>query len=145
MEKIFVYGTLKSGYWNNSLLSSEQILSYHGVTEEPMLMLEKHFPYVMGGHPSFSKPLLPIKGEVYSLSKNTLSFLDYLEGYPSLYDRKKINVIDLETNEIFRDCYIYYLPTPKLTDDPENLLTWVSPVFDHKTKTEFYEWTLQNI
>lgn len=84
--KILVYGTLKSGYWNNRLLEGATYLG-EALTNKKYVMTGNGIPYI---HPDESG--LPVKGEVYEIDpKRHLGSLDALEGHPSGYTRTTIS------------------------------------------------------
>jgi gamma-glutamylcyclotransferase (GGCT)/AIG2-like uncharacterized protein YtfP len=81
---VAVYGTLRKGGGNDILLSGSE---YKGSfrTEPIFTMFNIGCPYVStGGTDS-------ITVEVYSISDETLRWLDQLENYPGLYDRTQID------------------------------------------------------
>jgi len=84
---VFIYGTLMSDYWNHYLLDPAKHDSSKfiggGVTLKKYSMKAYHYPVV------FDKPAeTHIVGEVYSVSGDTLSALDKLEGVPNFYFRR---------------------------------------------------------
>ena len=85
---VFVYGSLKKGFYNHSLLSSSRLI---GVAKT----LEKYCMIDMGSFPgvSITEEVSVISGEVYEVSEEEFERLDMLEGYPSFYNRKKVKVI----------------------------------------------------
>ncbi len=87
MTKVFVYGTLKKGWGNHRLLEGSTFL---GVYETP-----KEFSLYDGGFPyAFHGGGENIRGELYEVDDDTLKNLDRLEGYPSHYNRIKIEAHD---------------------------------------------------
>lgn len=100
---VFVYGSLKSGYYNHQLLETSEYVGYH-TTEPKYTMLNLGcFPAVIeGGNTAIS-------GELYEVSNKVLVDLDILEGVPSLYHRGTINtkygeaIIYILTNNHFID------------------------------------------
>ena len=101
---IFVYGSLRYRGHNHWLLDYE---AYVGLfkTKEKYYMIcpkSKTFPYCL------TKQIIPdtepteIIGEIYDISPSTLKKLDALEGHPTHYTRK---TIELENN-ILADMYL---------------------------------------
>ena len=87
---IFVYGTLKQGFHNHSLLEDAEFICEATTKEKyPMVNIEEYFPYLLNkkgvGH--------YIKGEVYRMDDAILLLLDILEGYPEHYTRETIEVL----------------------------------------------------
>lgn len=85
-HKVFVYGTLKSGFWNHCLLKGCEFLG-GAVTVPTYKMIENGFPIIM---PDPEGKLLA--GEIYTVDEETLARLDQLEREGSSYDRKLIDV-----------------------------------------------------
>lgn len=88
-HRVFVYGTLKSGYWNHHLLKGCEF--FGGASTVPTYkMVENGFPVIM------LDPLgKPVAGEIYTVDDETLGQLDQLEREGRSYDRKLIDVISL--------------------------------------------------
>lgn len=88
LHKIFTYGSLKSGHWNNTILGASKLL---GVAQTILSwdMYDCGFPYVISpeeeGH--------TVYGEVYEVDDSTLSRLDSLEGHPTHYIRTHSDVM----------------------------------------------------
>ncbi len=94
-QLVAVYGSLKKGYGNHSLLESSEL---KGITEtSPSWTMYDlgSFPGIVPGHTN-------IHIEVYEVNQETFQRLDMLEGYPSFYDRKEI-----ETK--YGSAWIYFL------------------------------------
>ena len=73
-SKVFVYGTLKRGRHNNSILGPSQFLGVF-LTERRFTMYDgKGFPYVV---PEGSTSVI---GELYEVDDKILERLDWLEG-----------------------------------------------------------------
>jgi gamma-glutamylcyclotransferase (GGCT)/AIG2-like uncharacterized protein YtfP len=83
---LFVYGTLKRGFWNHYLLDREEFIG-EAETKEKYAMYVSGIPYVVKG-----EPVSRIKGEVYRVSSETLKLIDRLEGHPNWYRRELITV-----------------------------------------------------
>ena len=101
MMFVFVYGTLKNGFANHSVMErSAGVLVGKATTIESSYLLTS-----LGTFPAMlDKGTYSIKGELYSLS--SLNLLDRLEGYPNFYTRKLIAVI---TNNKIYECWAYFL------------------------------------
>tara|TARA_R110000744_G_scaffold161885_1_gene278462 strand:- start:758 stop:1159 length:402 start_codon:yes stop_codon:yes gene_type:complete len=104
MEKVFVYGTLKSGFSNNILLSQSTLLG-PGVTENLYAMYEDGIPYV-----SKSSEQSQISGEVYMVDSQSLDNLDLLEGHPRWYKREKtkISYFNVDGELTTDDAWLYF-------------------------------------
>jgi gamma-glutamylcyclotransferase (GGCT)/AIG2-like uncharacterized protein YtfP len=87
MHRVFVYGTLKSGFSNHYLLDGCEYLG-GAATVPTYKMIENGFPVIMpdpGGK--------PLAGEIYTVDDETLARLDQLEREGSSYDRELIDVL----------------------------------------------------
>src|SRR6201988_497777 len=85
-HRVFVYGTLKSGFGNHYLLQGCAFIG-HAATVPTYKMIENGFPVIMPD--SDGKPLA---GEIYTVDDETLARLDQLKREGSSYDRKLIDV-----------------------------------------------------
>ncbi|MCG5534369.1 gamma-glutamylcyclotransferase [Halorhodospira sp. 9621] len=82
---VFVYGTLKRGHPNHDVLARADghfLMAWASAPEYEMIDLGS-FPAVREGGGT------AIHGEIYAVGD--LEPLDQLEGYPLLYDRKRID------------------------------------------------------
>ena len=86
MHRVFVYGTLKSGFWNHYLLDGCEFLGV-AATAPTYKMIEIDFPVVMPDPEG-----KPLAGEIYAVDDETLARLDQLEREGSSYDRELIDV-----------------------------------------------------
>lgn len=85
-HRVFVYGTLKSGFWNHNLLKGCEF--FGGAATEPTYkMIENGFPVIMPDPEG-----KPLAGEIYTVDNETLARLDQLEREGRSYDRKLIDV-----------------------------------------------------
>jgi gamma-glutamylcyclotransferase (GGCT)/AIG2-like uncharacterized protein YtfP len=103
MHYIFVYGTLRRGFWNHHLLKDSEFIG-EGITKEKYSLYADEIPYVV------KEPLTQIKGELYIVDDETLERLDLLEGHPSFYTRELVDVI--VDNKIYK-AWIYFYPAPE--------------------------------
>lgn len=108
MHKVFVYGTLKRGYWNNHLLQSSQFIGSAVV---------RGALYSLGGIPGMKEHdhdgnTYDVMGEVWIVNDATLTRLDHLEGYtPERHDEdihtyRRQNVTDVVTGDTYH-AYFY--------------------------------------
>ena len=85
---VFVYGSLKRGYWNNRLLEGALFVGEAHTT--------KKYSLVDGGVPMAvpDEEGLPVMGEVYEIDVSLhLGPLDRLEGHPRFYTREQVGVV----------------------------------------------------
>ena len=87
---VFVYGTLKKGYGNHSLIGDGEFWG-EAITEDSSFALTSVSPY--GGFPLVREGDKKVKGEVYLVSNKVLKRLDQLEGVPTMYLRKTTKVL----------------------------------------------------
>ena len=97
MQNVLVYGTLRKGHSNHRLLGNSELVGSYMVA----------LPYVMkhlGGFPGLLSDgqRHDIFCEMYEVDDDTFQRLDYLEGYPSFYNRTEVRVGDTQA-------WIYYL------------------------------------
>ena len=85
-HRVFVYGTLKRGFWNHYLLEGREFFGA-AATVPTYRMIENGFPVILPDPEG-----KPIAGEIYAVDDETLARLDQLEREGSSYDRKLIDV-----------------------------------------------------
>ena len=106
--KLFVYGTLKQGFYNNYLLKDSKFLKNVVTDDEyPMFMRCENFPYLKNENKGYN-----IKGELWEVSDEKIKELDYFEGVPDLYYRDTLKV----NNE---DVFVYFMTEDVNVDDYE--------------------------
>lgn len=86
---LFVYGTLKRGYGNNSLLKGAKFLG----TDKTYPMYDIFPCSEMGGYPILKEGIFSIKGEVFDVSNEILARCDKLEGHPNFYERRGVSLM----------------------------------------------------
>lgn len=87
-ELVFVYGSLKRGLYNNDVLGDS---IYMGSGETKHLYEMRGLGAFPGVH--IDSKVSTIKGELFDCSESIMIDLDRLEGYPSFYDRKEVDII----------------------------------------------------
>lgn len=93
---VAVYGSLKKGRGNNSLLRDSRFVGKSRTDEEYTMYSLGAFPAVcLNGSTS-------VAVEVYEINQRTFERLDRLEGYPSFYNRL---VVDTE----YGPAWMYYI------------------------------------
>lgn len=83
---IFVYGTLKNGFSNHSLLADSEFLG-EASTVDMYALYAAGIPFV-----NKDEPISTIQGELYEVNSSTLERIDRLEGHPDYYRREEIEV-----------------------------------------------------
>lgn len=108
MHLIFVYGTLKSDFYNNHLISNQKLVTTGVTKDEAFKMLDLGaFPGVVGGD-------MAIKGEVWEVDDAAFERCDRLEGHPVFYCRQKVMVSGDDGEEYECWMYIYMRPAKNL-------------------------------
>jgi gamma-glutamylcyclotransferase (GGCT)/AIG2-like uncharacterized protein YtfP len=97
MLKVVVYGSLRRGMGNHRLLERSELLSTE-VIQANYDMLD------MGSYPGLVRSEEPndIVVEVYSVTPETFTDIEHLEGYPSFYNRENVRTTE-------GDAPIYFL------------------------------------
>ena len=104
VEKVFVYGTLRAGETNHSLLAQARLLGTCRLASGYRL-------YDLGAYPAAKKSDTghALVGEVYGIDGQTLAALDRLEEYPVEYIRERV-----ETDYGPAWIYLYCLSVARL-------------------------------
>ena len=103
--KIAVYGTLREGYHNNTVLGDSVKIGL-GWTKDKYQLTASGIPFV---HPSIA--LHPVRVEVYEVTDKQLPQVDRLEGYNpanhggSWYKRLPTDIVLDDGNEIEASVY----------------------------------------
>lgn len=118
MKKVAVYGSLRSGLHNNSILGTEGVDSKYLGSDRVSgyhLFAPGHdcFPYAvaMGG----AQDLMTV--EIYEVTDEVFKNLDCLEGYPHHYSRS------IEQT-IHGNAWVYHLPHHKLPGSDWKRVRW---------------------
>lgn len=91
MHRVFVYGSLKQGYHNNSLLRNDRFIGTRLTLDNTYVMRSLgSFPGVMRSYNNMHCG--PISGELYEVSDYTLNRLDILESNGHFYNRELITL-----------------------------------------------------
>lgn len=99
MEYLFVYGTLRRGYWNHHYIAHCRFIG-KGLTKEKYAMFCTGIPFVCR-EPKTSR----IVGELYEVDEETLKRVDSLEGHPHWYVREPVRV---EVEGITYTAWMYF-------------------------------------
>ena len=100
--RVFVYGSLKEGFGNHSLLKDQKLLGTDTVTGKHRMVSLGWFPGVVKVDDDDTEGA--IHGELYEVDAEALDSLDVLEGHPTFYKREKVR-----TDTAGRKAWIYYL------------------------------------
>ena len=127
---VFVYGTLLQGERNHDFYLHES--RYSGKAH-----IIGFDMYDIGYYPGIIPGDGLIKGELYDISKDTLSDLDYLEGEGSLYVRHCVPTIVENSETYLTLVYIYNHSIDGLDRIPEALQPYTA---DWKDRLDDYVW-----
>lgn len=126
-HNVFVYGTLKKGFWNNGLLRNSTLVGSGVTVSDSFTMYDGGFPYVV------PDGLNRVSGEVYVVEDDVLANLDRLEGVPHHYIRKEVDVLLSEEEEDvipglenIMECNVY-VANPKVSQRLGDTRARVSP------------------
>jgi gamma-glutamylcyclotransferase (GGCT)/AIG2-like uncharacterized protein YtfP len=98
---LFVYGTLMRDFGNHVLLKSSRFVD-RATTEDNLKLKANVIPYLLEEDgPTY------VVGELYEVSEATLKMTDGLEGHPTFYERKIINVINEMGDRVKAWVYFY--------------------------------------
>lgn len=89
--KLFVYGTLKKGFYNHFYLKNAKYLGKAKTLHPyPLIAPKRYYPYLVDKK---GKGKI-VKGELYEVDIATLKRIDRLEEAPRYYKRDFIQIID---------------------------------------------------
>lgn len=137
LTRVFVYGTLKLGFYNHYVLSrAKGAVPWSAVNNNGLLPVRARFvgraesmpgtrlhlsvggpwmiPYLQRSPDDCddAASLVPIRGEVYEVDATLLAALDQLEGVPHHYQRE--TVMALVAAETVLECCVYVKTEPDL-------------------------------
>ena len=103
---VMVYGTLKKGQYNHVYMQDidaefiDNVVSKESIYQ--MVGVGDAFPGIVAGDKQF-------QGELYKVTvEGVVNALDYLEGYPVMYDRGFITVKSIQTGKEY-SALVYFL------------------------------------
>lgn len=109
MEKhlIFVYGSLKKGYYNHRLMEGTRFIGKGVLSGATLYDMNISFPCILldGSHNK-------VIGEIYEVDEIQLKAIDRLEGYregrgrDNLYNREEVTVTEYGSGERHK-CFVY--------------------------------------
>lgn len=86
--RVFVYGSLKKGLGNHSVLESALLLGRCKIQGKFQMLDLRYYPGLVF-NPQAEKDSA-VLGEVYKITKEQLDVLDMIEGHPDYYCRTKV-------------------------------------------------------
>ena len=125
---LFVYGSLKKGFDNHSILGNSAKRLGKARTVKKFSMYEDSFgnyPYIV------DEPYSKIKGELYQIMRaDLMQKLDEFEGVPDYYERKKIEV---KSHHGVKRAFVYIRKDVEMSNKQKPLKEWVNNV-DYKVE-----------
>lgn len=98
--KLFVYGSLKKGYWNHEFIERSSFLGKYHTVEKYVLVIKNELPFV-ATTPSVSH----IYGEVYDVDESTLHAIDKMEQNGRWYTRRPVQLVDENGQQMVAELY----------------------------------------
>lgn len=106
-SRIFVYGTLKKGKGNHGVLGNSIYLGEAITNSKEFTMYDGGFPFVSDAFSDDENFTGAILGELYETdNKAILANLDRLEGVPSLYVKREVDVTTLDGISYIATIYV---------------------------------------
>lgn len=121
---VFVYGSLKSGCYNNLHLATATPMGPARTVERYLLLDGRAFPFLINPAHLAAKADLSgwighVKGELYAVDDATLATLDRLESHPRFYKREEVAVTFAEPAVGVQAMpWVYFLNTNGRRFDP---------------------------
>ena len=109
--KVFVYGSLKNGYGNHSLLNGSEFINIATTVDKFIMIDLGAFPAVIDFGNDNDRNT--ISGELYLVNDTVLERLDQLEGHPDWYQRRVVNINNNGDNE---NAYMYIMQEDSFQD-----------------------------
>jgi len=108
---VFVYGTLRAGFWNRFLLGGAKRAG-RGRTSERFALYVGRLPYAIR-----SEEVHQVVGDLYEVDSRTLTDIDNYKGHPDWYRREMVEVT-LEDGTVHSAwMYFYHTRIGKLSPD----------------------------
>jgi gamma-glutamylaminecyclotransferase len=107
-ERVFVYGTLRRGFWNSFLLSNAERLG-PARTRHRYALYVNRIPYAVR-----DEAVSLLVGEVYRVDGPTLAHIDGFKGHPYWYRRERVPVVLADGREVEAWLYFSRHPTGRL-------------------------------
>jgi len=118
--RVLVYGTLKQNHTNHRLMRScrAEFIGYDSVSGAFKLKNLGPFPAVFDLTKKEKKKLKgtnKIKGELYMMDEESLAHLDFYEGHPNFFERRK-----MWTDVLRKRAWMYFLTVPEFNEDKQD-------------------------
>ena len=106
--RVFVYGSLKRGCGNHSILEKAEYLGRCTLRGKYQMLNLKYYPGLVCNSQIDNNAVL---GEVYKVTKEQLDVLDMIEGHPDYYCRTKVTTP-------WKSAWCYFLPDAYIGRSP---------------------------
>ena len=106
---VLVYGTLRQGGYNHSLMGEAELLTSLKLAGFKMVSLGSYPAIYMDNQTQET-----IQAELYAVDEATFTRLDQLEGYPDFYNRSQVEVSLTNGQPI--NAWIYHMSQEELSD-----------------------------
>lgn len=108
MHAVFVYGSLKKGFYNHAFLRGAHFAG-------PVVSCDAYCLFSLGSYPGLHKrpAQYPVAGELYQVDAGGLQRLDELEENGHEYQREIIQVQTPLGQSLPAWCYFYLGPRPR--------------------------------
>jgi gamma-glutamylcyclotransferase (GGCT)/AIG2-like uncharacterized protein YtfP len=100
MHYLFAHGTLRQGGRNNGLISGASLVGRASTVEDYALFIIKDKPVLT------KRPVMKIKGEVYSVTEEMLTLVDRFQGHP-LINKRELAPVKLDEGGSI-EAWIYF-------------------------------------
>lgn len=130
-HNVFVYGTLKEGFWNHHHLKGAHKIGV-GLTHGRFGMWNVGFPLIRhekdcAGYPA--EGMGQVRGEVYRVSDKHMASMDRLENNGRMYQREEVRVHCTnaagQTETVLAWCYVWMLgPQGRPVPAKDGIIDW---------------------
>lgn len=134
MEKLFVYGTLRTPVGGPAGDTHYHGSISDGITDAQPGSLTGAELVDFGAFPGVGPSTGSVRGEVFTISEETLVAADRIEGHPDFYERR-LESIDLDDGSTAQ-AWVYWAPD-SLLNDPNNPRIESGDWFDRERRSSF--------
>ena len=134
MELLFVYGTLRSPGTGPAGDTHYHGQIRDGITDARPGWLPKAELVDFGAYPGVGPGSGLVRGEVFTVSDETLAIADKIEGHPDFYERR-METVDLDDGASV-EAWVYWAPA-SLLDDSDNPRIGSGDWFDRPRRSSF--------
>jgi gamma-glutamylaminecyclotransferase len=118
---VFVYGTLKRGYWNHDLLSSAPFVGEAVSVDDFRMGNVGSFPEIQLAE--IGDQAGRVTGEIYDVDERTLQSLDRLEANGRMYEREELE-FEVNGDVVIAWAYLWMGQPTQAIEPIDGQLTW---------------------